>query len=301
MSYHSIDVKDFPNEILLKIFRHLDSTNLVVVANVCQKWRGIVKMIHDTAWKSVTKAVLLKRDIIRPLYESRGWIEAEHGMNNCNCIKVAMELVTYNDLQLLNSDLKLLESKSKLNGGKLHELNVLTFPEIEEIEAYSRLSAAGVLTHIKEVIILDIDFSSIKYIGHFISNVKDRLELIAGALEPDLSIIFPSINCRELEINSRWDPLTDAEIKGLNEILNSRVEKFSLNHFREPFLPYIEQYDGRGKCQEIDLEYAVHEDEEDPESLWNRDKIIDWSESRGWTFSVDDFYFNIHSINVRRN
>jgi len=290
----------------VKIFSHLDQSNLVVAAKVCQKFSDIVKMIHDTKWKSVTRAVLLKRDVIGPIYGSRGWIEAEHGMDHCNCIKVAIELVPYDDLKLLNSDLKLLKSnsKSKLSGDKSYELNVLECAEIKEIQAFSRLSAAGVLTHIREVEILDIDFSSIKYIGHFVSIVENRLELGAGLLEPDLSKILRFVNCKELVISWRSDPLTKAEMKSLHKVLNSKVEKFTYSCCYVPFLPFIEKYDGRGKCTEIELAYTDHHEDydsdEDIDSLWDRDRIKDWAESRGWTFSSYHFW-PYHSITIKRN
>jgi len=289
----------------MKIFSHFDQSNLVVIAKVCQKFSDVVKMIHDTKWKSVTRAVLKKRDALRPLYEGKGWIEAEHGMDQCNCIKVAMELFMYDDPQLLNNDLEFLKSNSKLNVDKSYELNVLEQPEIAEIQAFSRLSAAGVLTHIREVEIMDIDFSNIKKIGQFISIVEKRLEFGTGSLEPDLSKILRFVNCKELVISWRWNRLTKAEMKSLHEVLNSKVEKFTYSCGYEPFLPCIKQYDGKGKCKEIELEYTLQDEDydsdEDVDSLWGRDRITDWAESRGWTVTLDHFWPDYHRITIKRN
>jgi len=291
---------DFPNEILLNIFGNLNPSNLDVVVHVCQKWRNIVQMIHNSAWKSVSRAVQLKRDIIGPLYKSRGWIEAQHAMDQCNCIKISMDLVTYDDLQLLNRDLELL----KLHGDKFYEIDYLEFPELTDLQAFSRLSAAGVLTTIRNVLISDIQLPSIKHIGHFLCNVKESLEVSEGEPEQkDLANLFKWINCNQFTLSWHWDSLTNADIKSLTEVLNSRVDKFSYKFGGEPFLPYIEQYDGRGKCKEIELVYSVpdDEDDEDVDCLYDRDKLIDWSQVRGWTFSVDNLWPDNHSIYLKRS
>ena len=164
-------------------------------------------------------------------------------------------------------------------------------------------SAAGVLTTIRNILICDIQLSSIKHIGHFLSNVKESLEVSEGEPEQkDLANLFKWINCNQFTLSWHWDSLTNADIKSLTEVLNSRVDKFSYKFGGEPFLPYIEQYDGRGKCKEIELVYSVpdDEDDEDVDCLYDRDKLIDWSQVRGWTFSVDNLWPDNHSIYLKR-
>ena len=39
----------FPNEILLMIFNHLDTGNLTVAGQVCKRWSDIVQIFHDKA------------------------------------------------------------------------------------------------------------------------------------------------------------------------------------------------------------------------------------------------------------
>ena len=92
-----------------------------------------------------------------------------------------------------------------------------------------------------------------------LSNVKENLQIYEGGIElVDMTRIFRWINCRVLEIASLTsNSLTNAEVRSLIEVLTSRVEKFSYRNGCQPFFPYIEQYDGRGKCQEIELKYRV--------------------------------------------
>jgi len=327
MSY-SVDVMDLPKEILIEIFSNLDVSNLDVVAKVCGKWSVITQMIHDKAWKSVSRAVQLKSDIIGPLFEKRGWIEAEHGMDQCKCIKMSIDLLIYDDLQILNSDLelfKLYEAESSFyeflrslrqEGDRFYEIDEIEYPELTEIQAFSRLSAAGVLNNIRNAIIGDdkllSEVLSIKHVGQFLSNIKESLEILEGLDYPqeyDLTNLFRWINCKEFTLAWHENAFSNAEIESLTEVLNRRVEKFSYKFGCEPFLPYIEQYDGRGKCHEIELVYAVvpkyfDNNDEDFTYLWDRRKLMDWAETRGWTFTVDtvcEWPDDSNRINLKRN
>ena len=40
---------EFPDEILLMIFNHLDTGNLKVAGQVCKRWADIVQIFHDEA------------------------------------------------------------------------------------------------------------------------------------------------------------------------------------------------------------------------------------------------------------
>ena len=95
---------NFPNEILMQIFNHLDSRSLIKAGSVCRRWRSIVQMVHEKAWKSVTKAVQLKPKLIGPKYKKIGWFRNKHTWNKCKCINIARDLVFYEDLELLEAD-----------------------------------------------------------------------------------------------------------------------------------------------------------------------------------------------------
>ena len=133
-----------------------------------------------------------------------------------------------------------------------------------------------------------------------------------------LSNFFRYIDCREFEISyqiiDNKPKLSEAEIKGLSKILNSKVEKLVYSFGNVPIFPCIEDYDGKGKCQEIEVEYLTNQDEESSEQIDPNEKgykdfkldlenIKDWSESRGWSLSVKN---NSHDwlktkiINIKR-
>ena len=110
----------------------------------------------------------------------------------------------------MNRDLELL----KLHGDKFYEIDYLEFPELTDLQAFSRLSAAGVLTTIRNVLICDIQLSSIKHIGHFLSNVKESLEVSEGEPEQkDLANLFKWINCNQFTLSGHWHSLNNADIK----------------------------------------------------------------------------------------
>merc|ERR1712029_92747 len=114
------------------------------------------QLIHDQAWKSLTKTVMLKKDTIGPKYEGRGWIEGVHSINQCRCIDITRDLVIYNDMKQLNSDLELLESLVKIDAPEQvkNEMEFLKLTNyvrlllrcetLPEIQAASRLAAAGI-------------------------------------------------------------------------------------------------------------------------------------------------------------
>merc|ERR1719342_476496 len=79
----------FPNETLLMIFSHLDGSSLYEAGRVCKRWSDVVQILHDESWKSLTKVVMMKADIIGPKYKSIGWVEQEHRWITCNCINIS--------------------------------------------------------------------------------------------------------------------------------------------------------------------------------------------------------------------
>ena len=62
------------------------------------------------SWRSLTKAVMLKAEIIGPKYKIRGWVEQEHSWKTCNCINIGRELVLYEDIELLVHDMEIIEN-----------------------------------------------------------------------------------------------------------------------------------------------------------------------------------------------
>ena len=67
----------------------------------------------------------------------------------------------------------------------------------------------------------------------------------------EFSAYFSHICCKELDFLFHEEIHTDKDIDSLTKVLNDRVEKFRLGFGYHINFPYIENYDGRGKCHEI--------------------------------------------------
>ena len=318
MSALPIDVTKLPNEILEEIFNHLDIDSLVVVNQVCQKWNAVVQRIHERAWKSINKAVAVKKSFLGPNYEERGWNEDEHSsIRFCDCIEIARDLVFYDDVELLHSDIELIRMKHK---GIYDELDDMEVSKLKEVQAASRLTAAGILITLRSLHCFQIDLSSVKQLSHLVSLVDDDLTLNGVSLSSLLTVLR-HVDCRKFEIEEHMPKLSEAEIKGLTEVLNSRVEKFLFRFIYEPFFPCMEHYDGRGKCQEIEVEYLTNQNEYedddersldwiDPDEQGYKDYKLDlekmkiWSKSRGWFLSEEEREYDhlkTKVINIKRN
>ena len=292
-----VGVEKLPNETLENIFNNLDPSSLNVVGQVCEKWRDVVQLIHDQAWKSLTKAVMLKKDTIGPKYEGRGWIEGVHSINQCKCIDIARDLVIYTDMKKLNSDLELLESlveiddpeqlknemeRLKLTNCEFVDMICETLPEIQ---AASRLAAAGLLNSIGRLTIVGIDLTSIRHLRHLIGSVKNDLFLF-NVTHSDWTTIFKFIKCEQFKFNSR--ALNDAELESLTEVLKVGVEGF-FSYENDSPLPLIENYDGKGKCKNIILLAISHFGFDIEEKIWN------WTTSRGWDLFWSPSYARMFS------
>jgi len=177
-----------PNEILMQIFDHLDSKSLIMAGSVCKRWRSIVQMVHDKAWKSVTKAVQLKPKLIGPKFKKIGWVENEHMLhdkawkrkanqfkpkligpkfkkvgkvenehtwNICECINIARDFVFYDDIELLEADLKELEKFTKPKKPKRKQLIIYKIRKLDEAETFNRLFAAGILIFLDNLFSVD--------------------------------------------------------------------------------------------------------------------------------------------------
>jgi len=269
-----------PNEILMQIFNHLDSRNLKMVGQVSKRWRSIVEMVHDKAWRSLNKAVHLKPEFIGPKYKKIGWVENEHSLNICKCINIARDLIFYDNIELMDADLKQVEKM------KCFIVNV------EEAEAFIRLVAAGIMTSLDNLYLANFDWTVVKNLSLLFKIVKTFISL---KLEDNISGDWPKsafnhINCESLVIkimnprNTGFGIFTDLS---LNEVLNDRVEEFD---FEIPdgygsFLPIIEKYDGKGKCHEIELKYNEMPNEEFGLEF---EKVKEWATSRGWNVSEEN-------------
>merc|ERR1719312_1284964 len=107
----------------MKIFSNLDPSNLLMAGQVCQQWSQVVKMIHDDAWKSVTRAVMLDKETIGPNYKARGWIEEEHSLMECKCHEMSKNLFLYGDIEKFDCDLKVLfTTEDSLEGSEFEEV-----------------------------------------------------------------------------------------------------------------------------------------------------------------------------------
>jgi len=286
-------------EILKKIFSYLDSNSLYVAGRVCQKWSAIVQLIHDDAWRSLTKAVNLMPHKIGPKYKKKkGWIEQAHSWNMCKCVDMVRELVLYDDQELLLRDLELTVKNFKKIKRKLLLKNC------EDAEAASSLAAARILTSIDQLNLasntMKFDFSSERNIGHLVKIVKNRLVIHDGC-NKDLPNILEHIHCRSLVI--RWclhhKILSDADIKSLTGVLDNVVEEFifvGVWRFGRDF-SYFENYDGRGKCHVIQIEREVmHDESEEFSSV----KAKEWAISRGWRWRIKNADVNNRTFVILR-
>jgi len=273
-------------EVLKKIFSYLDSNSLNVAGQVCQKWSAIVQLIHDDAWRSLTKAVNLMPNKIGPKYEKKGWIEQAHSWNMCKCVDMAKEFVIYDDLELLARHLEVLDT----NYNK--DLRTLTLKNFEDAEAVSSLAAARIFTNIDilelpdfQTISKKIDFSNVRNIGHLVKIVKNGVQILHGC-NKDLSNILDHIQCRSLIIGIypyvAHVILSAADLTSITGVLDNVVEEIMfIGGFGRAF-SYFENYDGRGKCSVIQMT-----DYELPCDL-SLAKVNLWAISRGWSIKIKE-------------
>jgi len=91
-----------------------------------------------------------------------------------------------------------------------------------------------------------------------VKNLGPLIKIVHGSIElehvPKKSKIFNHINCETLFISSSREIYTDADIENLNEVLNDKVEMFAVREGSGHF-QFIKKYDGKGKCNYIQLEY----------------------------------------------
>jgi len=272
-----------PNEVLMQIFDHLDSRSLIKAGSVCKRWRSIVQMVHEKAWKSVTKAVKLKPKLIGPKYKKIGWVKKQHTWNMCKCINIARDLVFYEDIELLEAD------KHR------EELWIFHKPihDKEEAEAFIRLVAAGIIDEIEHLELLEsetFDLSTVKNLGLLLKIVTG---LILLKFVSKISKNFNHINCVTLYIwnTSFCEIYTDADIENLNEVLNDKVYMFV--RVETGNFPFIKKYDGKGKCYQIELKYGIIDGDYEVKQKARKQfdleskKIKKWASSRGWKVEYD--------------
>jgi len=293
---------NFPNEILMQIFNHLDSRSLIKAGSVCKRWRSIVEMVHEKAWKSVTKAVKLKPKLIGPKYKKIGWVKKQHTWNMCKCINIARDLVFYEDKELLEADAELDLKQNKYDeedwifhkSGEITEIDELYIHDKEEAEAFIRLVAAGFIDEIGHLEFVEsetFDLSTVKNLGLLLKIVTG---LILLKFVSKISKNFNHINCVTLYIwnTSFREIYTDADIETLNEVLNDKVYMFVREGTGSNF-PLIKKYDGKGKCNHIKLTYEIIDgDYEVKQKARNQfylesKKIKKWASSRGWKVEYD--------------
>ena len=165
---------------------------------------------------------MLKAEIIRPKYESRGWVEQEHRWNTCNCIDIARELLHYEDIELLVTDMELIERvKNKSLDGHMESMEVHNF---NVALAASRLAAASIITSIEELYIdhMNEDFSSVRNLSHLVRIVKNGVYLTYLTIK-EFSAYFSHICCKELDFLFHEEIHTDKDIDSLTKVLNDRV------------------------------------------------------------------------------
>merc|ERR1719300_179063 len=142
-----------------------------MAGSVCKRWRSIVQMVHDKAWKSVTKAVPLKPKLNGPKFKKIGRVENEHTWNICECINIARDFVFYDDIELLEADLKELEKFSKPKKPGRKQLIMCRIQKLNEAETFNRLFAAGMMIFLGNMV--SVDFKG-QLINWSIVNKTDR-------------------------------------------------------------------------------------------------------------------------------
>jgi len=269
-----------PNEILLQILSHLDTRSLMTAGKVCKKWSDIVQIIHDKAWNSLTKAVLVNAEIIGPVYKERGWVEHKHSWNICKCINISRDLVPYDDNELLDKDMKHVGRELKKYS---FSRRVLSIEDEKSAEASSRLAAAGILQKIDILSFVDVDLSHVKNL-RYLARIAREIDFTGDIFKIHRSNIFNHFECERLHIKNNGF-LTDGGKKILTEALNDRVKFFYCNEGKYSLFPNIENYDGRGKCSSFLLEY-------DSKEVWKSDhkKVGEWARSRGWEVKSNRWY-----------
>ena len=192
--------------------------------------------------------------------------------------------------------------KNKSLDGHMESMEVHNF---NVALAASRLAAASIITSIEELYIdhMNEDFSSVRNLSHLIRIVKNGVYLTYLTIK-EFSAYFSHICCKELDFLFHEEIHTDKDIDSLTKVLNDRVEKFRLGFGHHINFPYIENYDGRGKCHEINFEYGNDIEDEVFES--DLPKIQEWAGFRGWTIEVinDTPHTDLMEsqiINIRRN
>jgi len=254
----------------------------------------------------LNKAVHLKPKFIGPKYKKIGWVENEHSLNICKCIHIARDLVFYDNIELMEADLKQVEKlKSYMS---IHDVDF-----VEEAKALIRLAAAGIVTSLKYLDLADwsFDWSVVKNFSILVKIVHTSIYLV---LENNISgdlpkSVFNHINCESLLIdididnprNTGFRIFTDADIESLNEVLN-RVKKlqFEVSNGYGSIYPIIEKYDGEGKCHMIDLIYNEMPKEEFGLEF---EKVKEWATSRGWNVSEYEYAdegFSRKVVHLRR-
>ena len=163
----------------------------------------------------------------------------------------------------------------------------LVISTLEEAKAATRFAAAGILTTI-DYLNLDIylrendDFASVENMCLLVKITKNELFLQSNVSKHFINV-FSHIHCTYLEVLFYEEILTDMEIKSLTEVLNDGVEQIAFRLVCCIHFPYIENYDGRGKCSMIDFQYEVEHDEEYESDV---QKMQEWANSKGWTVEV---------------
>merc|ERR1719342_484862 len=135
-------------------------------------WVENEHMIHDKAWKSVTKANPFRPKYIGPKFKKLGWVENEPTWNICECINIARDFVFYDDIELLEADLKELEKFTKPKKPGRKQLIKCKIQKLDEAETFNRLFAAGILIFLDNMV--SVDFKG-KLINWSIVNKTDRL------------------------------------------------------------------------------------------------------------------------------
>ena len=281
----SVNIQDLPNEIIVEILRHLDVKSLYEAGHVCIRWESIVQVLHNKAWRKVSKVAMFNESV-RIKYEAKGWIKEAHSWNQCQCLNIEMECYCYDNLEQLSEDL---DVSSSIIIEHDYEYGYCELRSLEQVEAAARLASAGLwCSTLDELVIEHVDLTP------SVQNLKDLIKVTKKLLllyvrSNDFSKIFKYIK-GDLFVFYHHLPgiLNEAEKMSLVDVLNYSVAEFEFDPVTQKPFSLIKKYNGMGKCCNI---YFRIEDEEEEDIKQSKEEAKEWANSVGWSIDIDNGYF----------
>ena len=185
----------------------------------------------------------------------------------------------------------ILESKQKAVEIRAVWRNQKYHPSLEHMLSAASLARHGFLTEVKFMVIFPdpgiLDLSSIPIVDlqKLSKCVSDGVRI--RTCDGDLSPVLANINCNWVQLSSHYEgksSLTTAETQALVTAMVSGVKTVRMDKIGD--LEVLAQYDGKGKCDCIELEH--HRVRDGPTDNWRYvnteygDKMEEWALRVGW-------------------